>query len=136
MLTRREAIRLCGAAPFVRFLTSSALAAASDSPRPLAPGSPTSPERMALIEAFHRDSAGVADKFEKRAHQGSWAMPYRLFKPSGGGKAPVVLYLHGSGGLGDDNEKQLGLGNVFGTLVWALPDHQQRFPCYVLVPQT
>ncbi len=49
---------------------------------------------------------------------------------------PLVLYLHGSGGLGTDNAKQLALGNVFGTRVWALPEHQTRFPCYVLAPQT
>lgn len=46
------------------------------------------------------------------------------------------MYLHGSGGLGDDNEKQLGLGNVFGTRVWLLPENQRNFPCYVMVPQT
>jgi len=46
------------------------------------------------------------------------------------------MYLHGSGGLGDDNEKQLGLGNIFGTRVWALPANQKRFPCYVVAPQT
>jgi predicted peptidase len=49
---------------------------------------------------------------------------------------PLVLYLHGSGGMGDDNLKQLGLGNVFGTRVWLLPENQKRFPCYVVVPQT
>ena len=38
--------------------------------------------------------------------------------------------------MGDDNEKQLGLGNIFGTRVWALPANQKRFPCYVVVPQT
>jgi predicted peptidase len=48
----------------------------------------------------------------------------------------LVVYLHGSGGLGGDNEKQLGLGNVFGTRVWLLPENQKRFPCYVLAPQT
>ena len=47
-----------------------------------------------------------------------------------------MLYLHGSGGLGADNDKQMALGNVFGTRVWALPEHQRKFPCYVLVPQT
>lgn len=63
-------------------------------------------------------------------------MPYRLFRPSGTARVPLVLYLHGSGGLGDDNEKQLGLGNIFGTFIWALPENQKRFPCYVLAPQT
>src|SRR5450432_3809058 len=41
-----------------------------------------------------------------------------------------------TGGLGDDNLKQLGLGNIFGTRVWLLAENQLRFPCYVLVPQT
>jgi predicted peptidase len=45
-------------------------------------------------------------------------------------------YLHGSGGSGDDNVKQMGLGNVFGTRVWALPENQKNFPCYVVAPQT
>src|SRR5262249_38935670 len=62
---------------------------------------------------------------------------YRLFKPaSTRGKLPLVLYLHGSGGAGDDNQKQLGLGNTFGTLSWTLAATQQRFPCFVLAPQT
>jgi predicted peptidase len=63
-------------------------------------------------------------------------MPYRLFRPEATGKLPLVVYLHGSGGLGDDNLKQLGLGNIFGTRVWLLPENQKRFPCYVVVPQT
>ena len=63
-------------------------------------------------------------------------MPYRLFRPEAAGKLPLVVYLHGSGGLGDDNLKQLGLGNVFGTRVWLLPENQKGFPCYVVVPQT
>ena len=63
-------------------------------------------------------------------------MPYRLFRPEATGKLPLVVYLHGSGGQGDDNLKQLGLGNIFGTRVWLLPENQKKFPCYVLVPQT
>jgi predicted peptidase len=63
-------------------------------------------------------------------------MPYRLFRPATSGKVPLVLYLHGSGGLGDDNLKQLAFGNIFGTRVWLLPENQKRFPCYVVAPQT
>ena len=131
-LTRRDAIRLCGAVP----LAAWAAVADNDSPPPLAPGAPMSAERTALIDAFRRKAAGLDERFEKRVHRGSWAMPYRVFRPSSTGRAPLVLYLHGSGGLGDDNQKQLGLGNIFGTLVWALPENQTRFPCYVLAPQT
>ena len=63
-------------------------------------------------------------------------MPYRLFRPAASSRLPLVLYLHGSGGLGDDNEKQMEFGNIFGTRVWALPQNQKRFPCYVVAPQT
>jgi predicted peptidase len=91
---------------------------------------------MALIEAFKKQSAGLEKKFEARMHKSDWVMPYRLFRPQAAGKLPLVVYLHGSGGLGNDNEKQLGLGNIFGTRVWLLPENQKHFPCYVLVPQT
>jgi len=95
-----------------------------------------SAERLALIEAFKKESEGLQDKYEARTHKSDWVMPYRLFRPDMKGKVPLVIYLHGSGGLGDDNLKQLGLGNVFGTRVWLLPENQKRYPCYVVVPQT
>ena len=103
---------------------------------PLAPGEATSPERVALIDAFKRRSDGLEKKFEARTLKSDWRMPYRLFQPKASGSLPLVLYLHGSGGLGGDNEKQLTLGNVFGTRVWLLPENQERFPCCVVVPQT
>ena len=102
----------------------------------LAPGAPTSPERTALIDTFRKQSEGLQKKFEARIHKSDLTMPYRLFRPEAPGKLPLVLYLHGSGGAGDDNEKQLGLGNIFGTRVWLLPENQNRFPCYVVAPQS
>ncbi len=117
MLTRRTALQL--------------LAAASANAQTLAPGSPNSPERRALVDAFLRKAEGIDKRFEARVGK----LPYRLFRPTRA-KAPLVVYLHGSGGSGDDNLKQLALGNVFGTRVWALPENQQRFPCYVCAPQT
>ena len=131
-VTRRELIRLCGGLPLAAWAGSAAL----DPAPPLAPGAPTAPERMALIDAFRGKAAGLDEQFERRVHPGDWKMPYRLFRPAVTSKVPLVLYLHGSGGLGDDNDKQLGLGNIFGTRVWVLPENQQRFPCYVLAPQT
>jgi len=91
---------------------------------------------LALIDAFLKRSEGLQNKFEAREHNSDWVMPYRLFRPETPRKAPLVMYLHGSGGLGDDNLKQLSLGNRFGTRVWLLPENQKRFPCYVLAPQT
>ena len=35
----------------------------------LAPGTPESPERMALIDAFKRQSEGIDKKFEARTHK-------------------------------------------------------------------
>ena len=97
---------------------------------------PIAPERIALIEVFKKRSEELEKKFEARTHKSDWGMPYRLFLTQAVGKLPLVVYLHGSGGLGDDNEKQLGLGNIFGTRVWLLPENQKDFPCYVLASQT
>ena len=76
-----------------------------------------SPARTALIETFKKQSEGLEKKFEAHTHKSDWTMPYRLFRPDVAGKLPLVVYLHGSGGQGDDNLKQLGLGNIFGTRV-------------------
>jgi len=147
MITRRDAIRLLGsasaaarfAAAQVRFnpsLVATAFATERDVTPPLARGAPNSPERLALIQAFLKHSEGLQDKFEAQTHKSDWVMPYRLFRPVTTRKVPLVVYLHGSGGLGDDNLKQLSLGNRFGTRVWLLPENQKSFPCCVLAPQT
>jgi predicted peptidase len=146
-ITRRDALRWLAAgsatawfavsqAGFNLSLASSAAAKPVPTP-PLAPGTPTSPQRVALIDTFKEKSAGLEKQYEARVYKSDLTMPYRLFRPAASsGKLPLVVYLHGSGGLGDDNQKQLGLGNVFGTRVWLLPENQKKFPCYVLVPQT
>src|SRR5215510_10151501 len=110
-ISRREAIGLIGS------LSARGLFAfdfQGNGAPALAAGAPTSPERLALIENFKRDSAGIPDKFEARTHKSDWEMPYRLFRPEASGKLPLVMFLHGSGGLGTDNQKQMGLGNIFG----------------------
>ena len=112
-------------------------AAPKGAPTPsLAPGAPSSPERVALIDTFKEKSAGLEKLYEAHVYKSDLTMPYRLFRPTATGKLSLVVYLHGSGGQGDDNLRQLGLGNVFGTRVWLLPENQKQFPCYVLVPQT
>ena len=140
MITRREAVRLLGSASAGAWFAAAqiglnysiapnASASVKDTKTPpLAPGAPTSPERMALIEAFKKRSEGLEKKFEARTHKSDWEMPYRLFRPEAAGKLPLVVYLHGSGGLGDDNLKQLAFGNIFGTRVWLLPENQKRSP--------
>jgi predicted peptidase len=148
MKTRREVIGLLGSLSAGTLLAArnagaSLIAAArgiqapqGDSTPPLARGAPLSPERLALIDAFKQRSKGIDTRFEARTHKSDWVMPYRLFRPQASGTLPLVVYLHGSGGLGDDNLKQMGLGNIFGTRLWALPENQKKFPVYVAVPQT
>jgi predicted peptidase len=137
MMTRREAVRIFGSAACAAWFMPALAASRKDNVTPaLAPGTPTSPERTALIEQFQKQSEGLDKKYEARTHKSDWEMPYRLYRPQAKGKLPLVVYLHGSGGQGDDNLRQLGLGNVFGTRVWLLPENQQRFPCYALAPQT
>ncbi len=148
LITRREVVRLLGSSSaglclaaqssliFSITPTGAAALAKKDRTPPLAPGAANSPERIALVDAFRKNSDGLQNKFEARTHKSDWVMPYRLFRPQAAGKLPLVVYLHGRGGMGDDNQKQLQFGNIFGTRVWLLPENQKRFPCYVVAPQT
>jgi predicted peptidase len=65
-------------------------------------------------------------------------MPYRLYVPQNDDKRkryPLVLYLHGGGGRGDDNRKQIEGGN--GYLVDLLiAGSQAKNPSIVVVPQS
>jgi predicted peptidase len=146
MTTRRDAIRFLSSVSAGAWLATTQIgsnssfvpnAFAADEPvPPLAPGAPTSLGRLALIKAFREQSEGLQNKFEAHLHKGELVMPYRLFRSEAPGKTPLVIYLHGGGGLGDDNMKQLQFGNIFGTRLWLLPQNQTRFPCYVLAPQS
>jgi predicted peptidase len=78
------------------------------------------------------DAAAFA-RGEFRAPSGL-VLPYRLLAPAhvaAGERYPLVLVLHGSGGIGRDNQGQLG---GF-PLAWAAPALRARYPAYVLVPQ-
>ena len=107
MITRRKAVRLLGSASVgtwfaasslkLDFSISPSLSAVpekEDSTPALAPGAPTSPERIALIDTFKKQSEGLQEKFEPRTHKSDWVMPYRLFRPEAPRKLPLVLYLH------------------------------------------
>jgi predicted peptidase len=64
-------------------------------------------------------------------------MPYRLFVPKQrpGQKYPLILWLHGAGGRGTDNLKQITGGNTSGAQVWIKAENQAKYPCFVLAPQ-
>jgi predicted peptidase len=66
-------------------------------------------------------------------------MPYRLFVPpnrSNQKRFPLVLFLHGGGGRGDDNLKQIQGGNGFIIDLLTKPESQAKYPCFVLAPQS
>lgn len=65
-------------------------------------------------------------------------MPYRLFVPQPYDKQrkyPLVLWLHGGAGRGNDNIKQISGGNTIGAHVWTQPENQSRHSCFVVAPQ-
>jgi len=61
-------------------------------------------------------------------------LPYRIFIPdsiSNSEKIPLVLFLHGAGERGDDNESQL----LHGVKYFMNDTIRKQFPCILLVPQ-
>jgi predicted peptidase len=61
-------------------------------------------------------------------------LPYRLLKPENydaNVRYAIVIFLHGAGERGDDNQAQLknGVG------VFAKPANRKAFPCFVFAPQ-
>ncbi|MBR6177437.1 MAG: hypothetical protein IKQ70_06090 [Bacteroidales bacterium] len=61
-------------------------------------------------------------------------LPYRLLSPlnvDSTKQYPVVLFLHGAGERGNDNEAQLTyMDKIFGS-----NSFRQKYPCYVILPQ-
>ena len=62
------------------------------------------------------------------------SMPYRMLMPEKikeETKYPLVLFLHGHGERGDDNEKQLR----HGSLLFSNPANEDLYPAFVVFPQ-
>ncbi len=75
-------------------------------------------------------------KFHSNAGIAGYTMPYRLFIPSGydsNTNYPLVLFLHGAGERGTDNNAQLTANR--GATLWAENANQASFPCFVVAPQ-
>src|SRR5689334_20908898 len=60
-------------------------------------------------------------------------LPYRLFTPEQKGRVqyPLVLFLHGAGEQGSENEAQLR----HGVRAFLEPQSQRERPCFVIAPQ-
>ncbi|MCW5911734.1 MAG: prolyl oligopeptidase family serine peptidase [Cyclobacteriaceae bacterium] len=72
----------------------------------------------------------------KKTYQASngLGLPYRLLLPQDydpGKKYPLVLFLHGAGERGNDNEKQL----VHGARLFLKEENRKNFPAIVVIPQ-
>jgi predicted peptidase len=62
------------------------------------------------------------------------SLPYRMLYPADydrNQRYPLVLFLHGAGERGSDNQKQL----THGASLFLTPSHRERFPCIVVFPQ-
>jgi predicted peptidase len=75
------------------------------------------------------------DRFEARTFaDGDYKLPYRLLKPKdydAKKNYPLVIFLHGAGERGDDNEKQL----VHGLNDFASDEIMTKYPAFVIAPQ-
>jgi predicted peptidase len=92
----------------------------------------------ATLPAIGQDQV---DGFVARVHQGQSGkiMPYRLFIPPGYEKSrkyPLILWLHGAGGAGRDNLRQIQRDQIPGTHIWTTAENQTRHPAFVVVPQS
>ena len=77
------------------------------------------------------------DDFQARTYKDAAGktLNYRLFTPKNyksGEKYPLILFLHGSGERGSDNQKQVG---YFAASVFADDFTQAAHPCFLVAPQ-
>ncbi len=91
------------------------------------------------VRVTREDIAPTAARFRKLSWQDpatGISLGYRLFVPEPYDPVaayPLVLFLHGAGESGNDNEAQLTANQ--GATVWAKPQEQARHPCFILAPQ-
>src|SRR5262245_49327928 len=81
-------------------------------------------------------SKEVAPVLDKKTFSGTkgGTLPYRLLKPEPyeeGKVYPLVVFLHGAGERGNDNEAQL----KHGVAEFASPDNRKKYPCFLVAPQ-
>jgi predicted peptidase len=84
---------------------------------------------------FNPVHAQELDAFKKEIFvTGSDTLPYRILFPENYDrkkKYPLVIFLHGAGERGDDNEKQL----THGASLFLKPDVRKNYPAIVVFPQ-
>jgi predicted peptidase len=93
---------------------------------------------LALVVGAEGNMAEKGGVFEKRTFTGASGkeLLYRLLKPdnydpSGTTAYPLVIFLHGAGERGNDNELQLAEG----VKEFAKAETRKKHPCFVIAPQ-
>lgn len=94
-----------------------------------------------IISLFVFAATGLAqgkptDILQKKVYVGTKdvKLPYRWLEPleaKSGEKYPLVIFLHGAGERGDDNQKQL----VHGVGDFLKPERRKQNPCFLIAPQ-
>jgi len=91
-----------------------------------------------LLTGVRADSPPKNSEFEKCTftNPAGKQLPYRLLKPEGYDPSamvtyPLVIFLHGIGERGSDNEAQL----LNGVREFAKPEIRKKHPCFVIAPQ-
>ena len=100
------------------------------------PSEPDAKELKKRYNALKKPCMALLEKFEKKTytHTDGKTLPYRIFTGKGK-KLPLVVCLHGLGGKGKDNVKQM-TDQILCAGVWALEKNQARHPCVVIAPQS
>jgi predicted peptidase len=89
----------------------------------------------AAVLSIVADRAAAADPLPLEKHvfeDATGKLPYRLLAPpkvATGKKYPLVIFLHGAGERGTDNEKQLVHG------VPQFVANRDKYPCFLIAPQ-
>ena len=95
------------------------------------------PEVLARLKAEHDARAALLPYFQahEMTHEG-YTLPYRLYVPENleeGKQYPIVLFLHGLGESGTDNESHIV--NNEGAAIWVQDHLDGGEPRFVLAPQ-
>lgn len=90
---------------------------------------------LLIATALFSGFSATAGDYEKKTYTGKdgSVLLYRQLSPdsSKGGKYPLILFLHGAGERGNDNEAQL----IHGSGIFQSPANAEKYPAYVLFPQ-
>ena len=90
---------------------------------------------LTVLLACNLVAAQWQSKYEAKMHiDGNDTLRYRIMYPKEfkeDGNYPVVLFLHGAGERGNDNERQL----THGARLFATDYLQERYPAIIIFPQ-